>query len=413
MTDAALTALVAAIRPLAPEALARAQARLDDLTKPPGSLGRLEEVARRLAAIQGTTRPVIRKKRVYTLAADHGVTAEGVSAYPREVTPQMVLNFLRGGAAINVLTRHAGAEIAVVDIGVDHDFAGTPGLVHAKVARGTQNLAVGPAMSRGQALQALGVGVELAAAAAADGVDLLGIGEMGIGNTTAAAAVLAAFTGLAPDEVVGRGTGVDDAGLRRKAGAVARGLAVNRPDPADPVDVLAKVGGFEVAGMAGLCLGAAARGIPVAVDGFIATAGALVAVRLAPAAQDYLFLSHLSQEQAHQRMVAEFSHPPLLVLELRLGEGTGAALAFPVIEAAAKILAEMATFGEAGVSGREGEDAPGPGSPGAKPRPASTRAPTLGEPEADGRTETPGDATPGTSPMAGRRGGAPRARAGG
>lgn len=354
MTENDLRALAGRIEPLAPADLAAAQARLDDLTKPPGSLGRLEEVARRLAAIQRTVRPAIRRKRVYTLAGDHGVTEEGVSAFPREVTPQMVLNFLRGGAAINVLTRHVGAEIAVVDVGVDYDFGGAGGLIHAKVARGTRNLARGPAMTREEALRAVGVGAELAARAAADRVDLLGVGEMGIGNTTPASAILAALTGLAPDEVVGRGTGIDDAGLRRKADAIARGLAVNRPDPADPLDVLAKVGGLEIAAMTGLCLGAAARRLPVVVDGFISTSAALVAVRLAPAAAQYLFLSHLSQERAHIRMVEHFGQNPLLVLELRLGEGTGAALAMSILEASAKILSEMATFGEAGVSNREG-----------------------------------------------------------
>jgi nicotinate-nucleotide--dimethylbenzimidazole phosphoribosyltransferase len=353
MEEAALRRIMEAIQPLAPEFLDAAQARLDDLTKPPGSLGRLEEVARRIAAIQRDVRPVIRKKRVYTLAADHGVTEEGVSAFPREVTPQMVLNFLRGGAAINVLTRHVGAEIAVVDIGVDHDFGDTEGLIHAKVARGTRNLARGPAMTRAQALEALGVGVGLAGKAADEGVDLLGVGEMGIGNTTPASAILAAFAGLPSDEVVGRGTGVDDDGLRRKADAISRGLAVNRPNPDDPLDVLSKVGGFEVAGIAGICLGAAARRVPVVVDGFIATSAALVAARLAPAIREYLFLSHLSQERAHIRMVEHFGQNPLLVLELRLGEGTGAALAMSIIEASAKILAEMATFGEAGVSNRE------------------------------------------------------------
>ncbi len=353
MKEAALRRVIAAIQPLEPDRLEAAQARLDDLTKPPGSLGRLEEVARRLAAIQRNVRPAIRKKRMYTLAADHGVTAEGVSAFPREVTPQMVLNFLQGGAAINVLTRHVGAEIAVVDIGVDYDFGAAEGLVDAKVARGTGNLARGPAMTRDQALEALGVGVNLAARAADEGVDLLGIGEMGIGNTTPASAILAAFTGLPADEVVGRGTGVDDEGLRRKADAVTRGLEVNRPDPADPLDVVAKVGGFEIAGMAGVCLGAAARRVPVVVDGFIATSAALLATRFAPAVRDYLFLSHLSQERAHIRMVEHFGQNPLLILELRLGEGTGAALAMSIIEASAKILSEMATFGEAGVSNRE------------------------------------------------------------
>jgi len=353
MEESALRSLVGSILPLEPECLDAAQRRLDDLTKPPGSLGRLETVARRLAGIQRTTKPAIHRKRVYTLAGDHGVTEEGVSAFPREVTAQMVLNFLRGGAAINVLARHVGAEVVVVDIGVDHDFGDLEGLVHAKVARGTANLARGPAMGRREALAALGIGVGLADRAAEEGVDLVGVGEMGIGNTTPAAAILAAFTGLDPSEAVGRGTGVDDQGLARKAEAVRRGLEVNRPDLADPLDVLAKVGGLEIAGIAGVCLGAAARRIPVAVDGFISTAGAMVAARLAPAVKEYVFLSHLSQERAHIRMVEHLDQNPLLVLELRLGEGTGAALAMSVIEASARLLSEMATFSEAGVSNRE------------------------------------------------------------
>ena len=354
MTEAALKELLGEIKPLDPAILRAAQARLDDLTKPPGSLGRLEEVAKRLAGIQGTTRPSIRKKRVYTLAGDHGVTEEGVSAYPKEVTAQMVLNFLRGGAAINVLARHAGAEITVVDIGVDHDFGGVAGLVHAKVGRGTRNLARGPAMTREEALRAIGVGVRLAEEAAGDGVDLLAMGEMGIGNTTPAAALLAAFAGLPPEEVVGRGTGVDDQGLQRKARAIRKGLEVNRPDLADPIDVLHKLGGYEIAGMAGMCLGAAARRMAVVVDGFISTSAAMVAWHLAPAVQEHLFLSHRSQEQAHIRMLDHLGQEPLLVLELRLGEGTGAALALSIVEASAKILSEMATFSEAGVSNREG-----------------------------------------------------------
>ena len=352
MTESQLCELAGRIRPLDPVILAEAQARLDDLTKPPGSLGRLEEIAKRLAGIQGTARPIVKKKRVYTLTGDHGVTEEGVSAYPREVTAQMVLNFLRGGAAINVLARHAGAEIRVVDMGVDHDFGGVEGLVHAKVGNGTRNLARVPAMSREEALRAIGIGVGLAEEAANDGVDLLAVGEMGIGNTTPAAALLAAFAGLAPEDVVGRGTGVDDRGLERKAEAIRRGIEANRPDPADPLDVVAKLGGYEIAGMAGVCIGAATRQIPVVVDGFISTSAALVATRLAPRVGDYLFLSHLSQETGHLRMVEHLGQEPLLVLELRLGEGTGAALALPIVEASAKILSEMATFSEAGVSGR-------------------------------------------------------------
>lgn len=353
MTEAALNALLHEIRPLDRAALEAAQARLDDLTKPPGSLGRLEEVAKRLAAIQATVRPVIGKKRMHTFAGDHGVTEEGVSAFPREVTPQMVLNFLRGGAAINVLTRHVGAEIVVVDVGVDYDFAGCPGLLHAKIARGTQNLAKGPAMTRDEALSALTVGFDLAVLAKNEAVDLAGIGEMGIGNTTPAAALLSAFTGIPPEESVGRGTGVDDAGLRRKIEAVRRGLEVNRPRANDALDVLHKLGGYEIAAMAGFCVGAAHARLPVAVDGFIATAGAFVATRLCPAVGDYLFLSHLSQERGHIRMVEHLTQQPLLVLDLRLGEGTGAALAMNILEAAAKLLSETATFSEAGVSNRE------------------------------------------------------------
>ncbi|MHB8766171.1 MAG: nicotinate-nucleotide--dimethylbenzimidazole phosphoribosyltransferase, partial [Deferrisomatales bacterium] len=245
-------------------------------------------------------------------------------------------------------------DIQVVDVGVDYDFEGVSGLVHAKVARGTRNFTRGPAMTRGECLRALGVGAGLAQRAHADGIDLLAIGEMGIGNTTPASAILAAFTGLEPREVVGRGTGVDEEGLRRKADAVQRGLDRNRPDPGDPVDVLHKVGGLEIAALTGLCLGAAALRLPVAVDGFIATAAALVAARLAPVVTHYLFLSHLSQERAHIRMVQHIGLDPLLVLEMRLGEGTGAALALTVLEASAKLLSEMATFSEAGVSGREG-----------------------------------------------------------
>ncbi len=354
MTEAELRRLAGAIHPVEAGALEAAQGRLDELTKPPGSLGRLESVARRLAAVQGTTRPAVRKKRIYTLAGDHGVTEERVSAFPREVTPQMVLNFLRGGAAINVLARHVGAEIVVVDVGVDHDFSGCGGLVHAKVRQGTRNLSREPAMTREEAVQAVGVGVGLARQAVEDGIDLLAVGEMGIGNTTAASAILAALGGLDPEEAVGRGTGVDDEGLRRKADAVRRGLAVNRPDPSDPLDVLRKVGGFEIAGMVGIFLGAAALRLPVVVDGFISSSAALVAVRMAPAVEDYLFLSHLSHERAHARLLDLLDREPLLVLEMRLGEGTGAALGLSLVEAAARLLSEMATFSEAGVANKGG-----------------------------------------------------------
>ena len=269
------------IRPVSAEKLAAVQARLDRQTKPRGSLGRLEEFARRFVAITG--RESVRAKTIFTFAGDHGVCAEGVSAFPREVTPQMVLNFLAGGAAVNALARHAGAGVTVVDMGVDYDFPAHESLLDRKIARGTANLAQGPAMTRQQALQAIEAGIGVAQSCARiGGIDLVGTGDMGIGNTTPSAAIAAIFTGLPLEAVTHRGTGIDDAGLVRKLDAIRRGLEINRPDPADPVDVLAKVGGFEIGGIAGLVLGCAALGLPVVVDGFISTAGALIASELHP-----------------------------------------------------------------------------------------------------------------------------------
>jgi len=355
MTEKDLIELAASVKPPDRAVWVLAAERLDNLTKPPGSLGRLEEIAGRIAAIQGRVKPVITKKRIYTLAGDHGVTAEGVSPYPKEVTPQMVLNFIAGGAAINVLARHAGAEVRVVDVGVDFDFPpDTPGLLNRKVGRGTANLALGPAMTRGEVVAAMGVGIQLADEAAADGVNLLGVGEMGIGNTTPSAAILSVFAGIAPEEAVGRGTGIDDAGLLKKAAVVRRGIEVNRPEQGDPLGVLEKVGGFEIAAMAGLYLGAAAKGIPVVADGFISGAAALAAVRFCPEVAGYLFLSHLSGERGHAALVEALGQKPVLDLNMRLGEGTGAALAISLIEASTKIISEMATFAEAGVSNKEG-----------------------------------------------------------
>jgi nicotinate-nucleotide--dimethylbenzimidazole phosphoribosyltransferase len=341
------------IKPVDASFLGAVEARLLSLTKPPGSLGLLEEIATRLALIEKTTNPQITKKQIFTLAGDHGVTDEGVSAYPKVVTSQMVLNFLSGGAAINVLARHAGAKVTVVDMGVDYDFGTNPGLVNAKIGWGTANFTKGPAMSRQEAVKAIKVGMNLVKKAAGEGVSLIGVGEMGIGNTTSASAILASFAGIPPAKVVGRGTGVDEEGLQRKAKAVETALRVNRPDPNDPLDVLSKVGGFEIAGMTGIFLGAAKEGIPVIADGFISTSAALLAIKLAPAAEDYLFLSHLSEEKGHAAMVELFNTRPLLNLSLRLGEGTGAALAMGLVEASAKIMTEMATFSEAGVSEKE------------------------------------------------------------
>ncbi|AAR36401.1 nicotinate-nucleotide--dimethylbenzimidazole phosphoribosyltransferase [Geobacter sulfurreducens] len=345
-----LTEALSKICPVDAELMAQAQARLDNKTKPIGSLGRLEEFARRMVAITGSVAPDTKKKVVFTFAGDHGVTDEGVSAFPREVTPQMVYNFLRGGAGINVLARHVGAQVRVVDIGVDHDFGDTPGLIVRKVARGTRNFARGPAMTREEAVAALEVGIDLANEAKREGIALVGTGEMGIGNTTPSAAIIAAFSGLPVPAVTHRGTGIGDEALANKVRVIEAGLALNQPDPKDPIDVLAKVGGLEIAGIAGLILGCAANRLPVVVDGFISTAGALVACELNPHVRDYLFAAHQSVEVGHRVMLDRIGAAPILDLQLRLGEGTGGALAMGLIEAGVRILTEMATFEEAGVA---------------------------------------------------------------
>lgn len=342
---------LARISPLDAGLLAATQVRLDRKTKPLGSLGRLEAFACRLVAISGQQLPDLSKKVIFTFAADHGITAEGVSLYPKEVTAQMVFNLLGGGAGVNVLARHAGAEVRVVDVGVDHDFGDCPGLLHCKVARGSANFAKGPAMTRDQMLAALRVGIELADQCRAEGVGLVGTGEMGIGNTSPSSAIIAAFSGLAVAQVTHHGTGIDDQALALKVAAISQGLAINRPDPNDPLDVLQKVGGLEIAAITGLLLGCAANRIPVVVDGFISTAGALIAAELHPHLRDYLFAAHQSVEVGHRFMLERIGVEPILDLGLRLGEGTGAALSMPLIEAGAKILAEMATFEQAGVTG--------------------------------------------------------------
>jgi nicotinate-nucleotide--dimethylbenzimidazole phosphoribosyltransferase len=287
-----------------------------------------------------------------TFAADHGVTVEGVSAYPSAVTPQMVLNFLRGGAGVNVLARHAGIEVRVVDIGVAFDFEAVPGLIHKKIMPGTKNLLVESAMSPAQAEQSLQVGIELATEAAQEGIGLIGTGEMGIGNTTASSAIAAVMMRRPVSEMTGRGTGIDDAGHVRKIDVIQRALAFHRLDSADAMEVLAKVGGLEIGGLAGLMLGAAAARIPVVLDGFIAGAAALIAVGLQPHCKDYLIASHRSVERGHQAILDYLGVKPLFDLDLRLGEGTGACLGMSLVFAAIKIITEMATFDEAGVSGR-------------------------------------------------------------
>jgi nicotinate-nucleotide--dimethylbenzimidazole phosphoribosyltransferase len=330
------------------EAVGReAQRRLDDKTKPRRSLGRLEDLACQIAAARGTPAPPLPTKAVVVMAADHGVAEEGVSAYPAEVTGQMLLNFARGGAAINVLCRQVGARLLVVDMGTRAPVD-APGVLDRRIGPGTRNFTVGAAMTREQAIAALEAGIAIAVGLAEDGVDLIGLGDMGIGNTTAASALTAAFTGLDPQEVTGRGTGVDDAGWARKVAAIRRALAVN--PLGDPLDIAASLGGFEILGLAGLVLGAAARRLPVMMDGFITAAAALVAVRLAPAAAGYLIASHRSVEVGHRALLVALQAKPLLDLELRLGEGSGAALALPLCEAAVRILHDMATFSAAGVS---------------------------------------------------------------
>jgi len=351
-TSALITQVCRQIEPGDQVWLNAARERQLTLTKPPGSLGRLEEIANRLAAIQRSVTPAITRKRIYVVAGDHGVTAEGVSAYPREVTPQMVDNFLRGGAAINVLCRAGGIEVKIVDAGVDADLSDRNELVHAKVMRGTANFAVGPAMTRGDAEECLAIGAELAQVAASDGISLLGIGEMGIGNTTAASAITSVLLKCDPESVTGRGTGVDDAGLTHKVEVIRRGINTNKPDPGDAIDVLAKVGGAEIGVMAGIVLGAAANRLPIVADGFISTAAAALALTLEPDARDYLFNGHRSAERGHTALIDFIGEQPLLDLSMRLGEGTGAALAMQIIESAARLLSEMATFTDAGVSNK-------------------------------------------------------------
>lgn len=348
-----LEEIITNIKPLDEAAMQAARERQDTLTKPRGSLGKLEELSIQLAGIKADPFPSVERKAVIVMAADHGVTVEGVSAYPAEVTAQMVLNFVRGGAAINVLAHQARARIKVVDIGVAADFEPMPELSRRKVMCGTQNLAQGPAMTRAEAEQAVQVGIDILNEETNRGLDIVATGDMGIGNTTASSAIAAAITGFPVSQVVGRGTGIDDEGLARKINVIERALAVNRPDPNDAMDVLHKVGGLEIAGLAGVMIAAASRRIPVIVDGFISTAAAMIAVGLAPRVREYLISAHQSVELGHQAILKHLNLTPLLDLNMRLGEGTGAALAFHLIEASTRLLREMATFGEAGVSDKE------------------------------------------------------------
>ena len=326
-----------------------ARRRLDSLTKPRGSLGRLEELYVRLAGITADPQPRPGRKVIVVMAGDHGVTEEGVSAYPSAVTPQMVRNFISGGAAINALARHVQADVTVVDVGVAVDVPGD-GYGRYNVRRGTANMCRGPAMTPDEAVRAITAGAEVARKEVASGAKLIGTGDMGIGNTTASTAIICAITGLPPARVAGRGTGVDAAGLARKIDAVQRALEINRPSPSDPLDILHKVGGLEIGALAGLILGAAALRTPAIIDGFISTAAACLAALLSPAVKDYMISSHLSAERGHRAALEVLGLSPLVSLDMRLGEGTGAALAMSLCDASLKVAAEMATFEEAGVS---------------------------------------------------------------
>ena len=336
------------------DAAVRAQAhrRLEALTMPYWALGRLLDLAEDLAGITRSMRPPVTGKAIFVMAGDHGVVAEGVSKYPQEVTPQMVANFVAGGAGINALARQAGAAVRVVDMGVAADLGelvSSGKIISRPIGPGTQNMARGPAMSRDEAIRAVEAGIDIARQAAS-AVDVFGTGDMGIGNTTPSSAIVAAFSGAPVAEVTGHGTGIDDEQFARKVRVIEKSLQVNRPDPKDGIDVLAKVGGFEIGGIAGLILGAAALKKPVVVDGFISTAGALIAHSLCPTAAQYMIAAHRSVEKGHRTALEILGKQPLIDLDLRLGEGTGAALAMNFLEAAVRVLTEVATFDEAMVS---------------------------------------------------------------
>jgi nicotinate-nucleotide--dimethylbenzimidazole phosphoribosyltransferase len=346
--------LIESIEPLDAESQEAARARQDTLTKPVGSLGRLEDLSIQLAGIYGTMTPRVSKKAIFTMAADHGICAEGVSAYPSEVTAQMVLNFASGGAAINVLGRHVGADIITVDMGVASDIAWPSSIVSRKVRKGTRNMMKEPAMTPDEASDAMAHGAEIGIDAVKKGYDLIGIGDMGIGNTTAASALTAVFTGRPVAEVTGRGTGLDEDGLQKKIKVIEEVINLRRPDPSRPLDVLQRVGGLEIAGMAGVIIGAASRGVPIVLDGFISSSSALIAAGLSPESKSYMIASHRSVEKGHRAILDYLGLEPILDLRMRLGEGTGAALAMNIIEASCKILNEMATFESAGVSKKDG-----------------------------------------------------------
>ncbi len=328
-----------------------AKERLANQAKPAKSLGIMEDISARLAAIKGTINVQLTNKRIVTCAGDHGVTQEGISLFPADVTPQMVYNFAAGGASVNVIGNHAGAIVKAADLGVNHDFDPDLQIFHKKIRHGTANFTKEPAMTRAEAIQSIEAGIEIVNELEAEQrVDLLGTGDMGIGNTTPSSAIIAAFSGINVEKLTGRGTGIDDAALANKVKVIKTGLDLHQPDPKDPIDVLSKVGGLEIGGLAGLVLGAAARGIPVICDGLISTAGALIACELAPYAKNYLFASHKSVEVGHTFMHQRLGLEPLIDLQFRLGEGTGAAVCMELLDLSTRILADIKTFEEVGIS---------------------------------------------------------------
>lgn len=327
----------------------KTEKRLDNLTKPRGSLGKLEDLAKEIVAITGNEDPPIKNKVIFTLAGDHGVAEEGVSAFPKEVTPQMVYNFLRGGAGINVLARHVGARVRVVDMGVAVDLDPHAELFIKKVNYGTKNISKGPAMSREEAVKSIEAGIEVFEEEFDSGIDIVATGDMGIGNTTASSAITAVFIDSPVEELTGRGTGINEENLEKKIEVIRQAIRINKPDPKDAIDVLSKVGGFEIGGLSGIILAAASKRVPVVVDGFISTAAALIAYHLEPKVRDYLIAAHSSVERGHRLALKHIGITPLLDLNMRLGEGTGAALAISIIEAGVKIMTEMASFEDASV----------------------------------------------------------------
>jgi nicotinate-nucleotide--dimethylbenzimidazole phosphoribosyltransferase len=333
------------------DALNQARERLANQARPAGSLGVMEDVAARLAAIKGNIDVKLEHKVIITCAGDHGVTEEGVSLFPSDVTPQMVYNFAAGGASVNVIAKHAGAVVKAADIGVNHDFDPDLPIFHKKIRHGTANFTKEPAMTRDEAVASIEAGIEIVNELIDHGnLDILGTGDMGIGNTTPSSAIIAAFSGIPPEKLTGRGTGIDDKALQNKINVIKKGLALHKPDPKDPVDVLSKVGGLEIGALAGLVLGGAAKGIPVICDGFISTAGALIACELEPAAKNYLFASHRSVEAGHDFMHERLGLAPLIDLKFRLGEGTGAAVCMELVDLATRILADIKTFEEVGIA---------------------------------------------------------------